>query len=186
MDALPEQMTVGEYLRFEQTSEVKHEFHDGRLVAMIGATRAHVRLTLRLLALLGRSLQDGPCEVMSGDFKVRVEEANRFFYPDLFVDCAGSKGPDELFTSEVPMIVEVLSASTEGYDRGEKFQYYRMLPSLREYVLVSTSKPAIDVFRRDGEIWQIGRTLVDGDVLSLSSVGVSLDVADIYQGIDLA
>lgn len=174
-------LTVEEYLAFEERSPIKHEYHDGLLVAMSGAKRIHNRITRRVLVALDQHLAGRPCEPFSSDMKVYIEAANRFFYPDVVVDCTEEPTDDGVYTTQTPLIVEVLSESTAAYDRGDKFAFYRELPELREYVLVDTASVAIDVFRRsDDGVWQILRRLGKGDVLRLESVGLELPVDVIY------
>lgn len=129
-------ISVAEYLALEERSEIKHEYHDGVLVATSGARRVHNRIKGILEAALRQHLASRPYEAYSSDMKVHVVATNRFFYPDVVVDCSNAPRDDDLYTDQAPLIIEVLSESTSAYDRGEKFAHYRELPSLEEYVLV--------------------------------------------------
>lgn len=179
-------LTIEEYLAHEERSEVKHEYHDGELVAMVGVTRAHARLAMRFGARLDHELASSPCEVYLSDFKVLIDVARRFFYPDVVVSCEEGAGEDH-YTTQPRLIVEVLSESTAAFDRGPKFACYRMLDSLQEYVLVDTEQRAVDCYRRgDGDTWIILPTAGPGSVLQLTSVGLSLPIDELYEGSGVA
>lgn len=178
-------MTVEQYLELEKTAEVKHEFHDGLLVAMVGVTQVHALVTLNVGAWLRANLRGGPCRVVVSDFKVHVAAANRFFYPDVTVYCDASSSPDSLFTAVPKVIVEVLSPSTANYDRGKKFADYRRLDSLEAYVLVDTDWQAVDVFRPTADrIWYI-TSFGPGEQVPLQSLGLDIPVDAIYEDSDV-
>ncbi len=183
--AFDHEMSWEEYLTFEKTSEVEHEFHDGRLYAMTGVRRIHAELSARLCVALRAHLRGRPCQAYQSDFKVYVAEAARGLYPDVVVSCDEAAANDDYYTTNAPLVIEVLSPSTEAYDRGAKFGYYRALPSLREYVLVDTENVRIDLFRRlDSGAWEIAAFEGTGTI-SLQSIGLDLDVADLYEGLDV-
>ena len=175
-------MTWDEYLTFEESSELRHEFHDGQIFAMVGVTIAHARLAGKLHAVLLTHLQDQPCQPFIADVKLRIETANRGLYPDVFVSCA-ELDPRDTFVGDATLIIEVLSESTEAYDRGDKFTLYKQLASFVEYVLVDTKAVSIDFFRKNEEGgWTWPARLGPGDVLELQSVGLRIDVDEIYRG----
>ncbi len=183
--AMDRQMTWQEYLEFEETCEVKHEFHDGYLYAMSGVKRIHAQLAARLHLFIGKHLEGRECEALFSDF-VYVEAVNRALYPDVFVSCDGEASADDYFSTNAPLVIEVLSPSTEAYDRGDKFGHYRALPSLREYVLVDTKSVKVDLFRRlDEATWAI-ESAVDGDVVRFESIGLQLSVDALYEGLTLS
>jgi Uma2 family endonuclease len=171
-----------EYLAAGRNRDVKHEYLDGVERAMGDGTIEHGRLTSRFGRLLGARLGDRACEVFSSDVRVRVEVTNRAFYPDLSVVCGAierSQDDPEAITNPV-VIVEVVSDSSEGHDRGEKFRHYRRLESLKEYVLVSQTLPLIEVWRREGDMWRVVDCELEGTV-RLTSVDVAFPVADVYR-----
>jgi Uma2 family endonuclease len=151
-------MTVAQYLSFERRATERHEFFRGEVFAMSGASVAHGRIVVNLVRQLGSALTAGPCEVLGPDMRVRVSATGLYTYPDLLVACEPLEFDDDqrdtLLNPRV--IVEVLSRSTEAYDRGTKFAHYRSLPSLREYVLVSQDQPLVERYTRRPEgSWEL-------------------------------
>lgn len=183
MSALPKKRwTVSEYLAFERASDEKHEFIDGNVYLMTGASREHNLIVFNLVTILGNQLRDRACEAYANDMRVKVKQD--YAYPDLAVVC----DPPEFEDSEVDillnptLLIEVLSASTEQYDRGKKFEAYRTLSSLQEYVLIAQDRPHIERFvRGDRGMWIFSE--VNGlDVsLELASIGCTLLLADVFQ-----
>jgi Uma2 family endonuclease len=149
-------MSYAEYLALERNAECKHEYIDGRVQAMPGGSTEHARLTARLIHQLGQALTGRPCEVFSSDLRVRNVESGRSTYPDVTVVCGRiERAPDDEHAATNPrLIAEVLSDSTEAYDRGDKWRDYRRLGSLQTYVLVSRTEPLVEVYRRSGDVWQ--------------------------------
>ena len=148
------QFTPDEYLHLEAQSNVKHEYIDGQIYAMAGASDSHVTIALNLATLLRSHVRGSGCRVYISDMKARIEALNRFYYPDILVTC----DPRDLETStykQFPtLIVEVLSDSTEAFDRGDKFADYQSLESLREYVLINTKRQRVECCRRSDEgLW---------------------------------
>jgi len=177
-----------EYLRLERESEVRHEYLAGEIVAMVGASKDHNRIVTSTSFALYAQLRRRPCDLFSNGMRVRVSLSGLYAYPDLTVVCG-----DPLFFEEdantllnPTVIIEVLSPSTEGYDRGKKFQHYRGLRSLKEYLLISQDTYHIDHFVRQGEIgWLL--TEYDGPAatLDLASIDCTLALADVYEKVDL-
>jgi Uma2 family endonuclease len=175
-------VSFSEYLAQEQASETKHEFLNGEIVARAGSTPEHARLTARVGGALGAQLRGRPCEAFSSDLRVRVLATGLATYPDISVVCGRfERDPEDANTLVNPVVlVEVLSDSTEGYDRGEKFAHYRRIPSLREYVLVSQRMPRIEVFRRNEDgTWTLFEAEASGSV-KLTSIGCELSVDEVY------
>jgi Uma2 family endonuclease len=170
-------MTYAQYLEAEQASETKHEFLRGEVYAMAGGSPEHAALAAAIITELGVALRGHPCRVFSSDLRVRVDANDLSTYPDVTVIC-GTLTRSELdphAATNPILIVEVLSDSTEAYDRGEKFAHYRRLPSLREYLLVSQREPRLESYRRTatGE-WMLSEAGA-GQTLTLSSLdGVQL------------
>ena len=144
MSAVPKiYLTPAEYLAFERQSDVKHEYFRGELFAMAGASRQHVTISTNLAYLLVGQLKGRPCDVFNGDMRVKVSPTGLYTYPDASVVCGRPRFEDkELDVLLNPtVIVEILSKSTEAYDRGEKFAQYRTLDTLTDYLLLSQDRP---------------------------------------------
>lgn len=139
------------YLAWEAEQSTKHEYHDGEVFAMAGASDAHVTVAGNVYMALRNHLRGSPCSVFISDMKLRVEEDNAFFYPDVFVTCAESDRGQSHSKSAPVLVVEVLSPATSAYDRGAKFAAYRKLPTLREYALIDPERLSLDLFRREGD-----------------------------------
>lgn len=156
-----------EYLAWEERQETKHEYVRGEVYdvyAMVGARDAHVTVAGNVFALLKAHARGTPCRTYIADMKLRVEAAGVFFYPDVFVTCDARDRDSDKFKSHAVLVVEVLSESTAGYDRGGKFATYRLLESLREYVLIDPDRRTVDVFRRNAEgRWVLYPFEGDGD-----------------------
>jgi len=140
-----------EYLETEKASPIKHEYIQGRIYAMAGASDAHVTITANLLTLLRNHIRGSGCRVYVADMKARIESLNLFYYPDLMVTCDTRDANFEYFKRYPCLIIEVFSSSTEANDRGDKFSDYQELESLQEYVLISQNRQRIDCFRRNAE-----------------------------------
>ena len=181
--ALPSFIPVDDYLTGERLSEVRHEYVDGCVFAMAGASRAHNSLSLRLASLLDNHLRGGPCSAFVGDMKVRlrISETDIFYYPDVVVTC-DTRDTDDYFLRFPKLIVEVLSHSTERLDRFEKFQAYRTIPTLEEYVLVSQRLPEVTMHRRANQ-WAPEIFRATEDDVRFESVGLTLSVAQIYENV---
>ena len=183
MPARKQTMTYAEYLVFEEKSVEKHEFLDGEVFAMAGGTIEHAGLAAAISIALGAALRDRPCRVYSSDLRVRIRATGLTTYPDVSVVCGQAEADAEDACAIVNplLLVEVLSDSTEAYDRGEKAAHYRHIPSLREYVLVSQHRPRIEVFRRnDAGRWELYE-YESGSHAELASVGCAIAVDDVYR-----
>lgn len=178
-------LTVEDYLAGEETSPVKHEYVAGEVFAMAGASEAHATIALNLAALLRAHVRGGPCRVYIADMKLRVAPAHAFFYPDVFVTCAAADAAEPLVKQQASLVIEVLSESSEGYDRGAKFAAYRRLASLTEYVLIDSRARSVEVFRRHPEGWILQPVPADGR-LELASVGFGCGVDAIYEDVAFA
>ncbi|MEM6433504.1 MAG: Uma2 family endonuclease [Cyanobacteria bacterium P01_D01_bin.115] len=182
----PQFLSPEDYLAAEADSPIKHEYCDGEVYAMAGGTDAHVTIALNLWALLRGHLRDRNCRAYALDMKAHIEPLNRFFYPDVMVTCDDLDRANNTFKSYPCLIVEVLSAGTEAFDRGDKFIDYRHLDSLQEYVLISQVRPQVEVFRRNDEGLWVLHTYGDGDTIMLASVGWSGTIADLYEAVEFA
>ena len=147
-------MTPEQYLKTEEKSPIKHEYIDGEIFAMAGASDAHVTIALNLASVLRNHLRGSGCRVYISDMKARIESINRFYYPDVIVTCDDKDRSSPTYKQFPCLIVEVLSDSTEAFDRGDKFADYQQLESLQEYVLINTKKQRVECFRRsDRQRW---------------------------------
>ena len=178
--------SVEDYLQFERASDVRHEYVSGQIFAMVGTTDAHNTAALNIASLLRDHLRGGPCRAYISDMKLRVDAADAFYYPDVFVTCDPRDSDSPHYKRFPSLIVEVLSPSTETLDRREKLRNYRTLETLQEYVLVSVEERTIEVFRREptGE-WTVD-TLTEGDPVELHSVQLTLSVAQVYEDVTTA
>jgi Uma2 family endonuclease len=170
-----------EYLALEASSNVKHEFLDGQIYAMAGGTPEHAALAAAVIGLLFPALRGGRCRAHDADLRVRVPATGLSTYPDVTVVCgprALDPGDHHAVTNPT-LVVEVLSRSTEDYDRGDKFEHYQHLPTLQQYVLVSYREPCVEVFTRAGGAWSAAIARA-GDVADLASIGATLDVSELY------
>jgi len=168
-------MTADEFIAWDATQTIKHEFVRGEIHAMSGAHEAHVTATMNVAMALRQHLRGSPCRTFAADMKLRVEAADAYFYPDVFVTCSAADATDPLIKREPVLVVEVLSPATAAYDRGEKFAAYRLLASLQEYLLVDPAARRCDLYRKGANgLW----VLHPGEPeqgLHFDSVGLDLD-----------
>ncbi len=172
-----------EYLAFERAAEERHELVHGRIVAMSRGTFKHSLIAARLITALGSAIGDRPCMVLSSD--MRIKTADRYTYADVSVVC----GPVELEDNhrdtllKPAVIIEVLSPSTEAYDRGDKFASYRTLNSVTDYVLVAQDKIRVEHFHRQPDsAWPVTECS-QGDQLVLDRIGCTIAIDDIYRNV---
>ncbi|MBC7870972.1 MAG: Uma2 family endonuclease [Chitinophagaceae bacterium] len=174
--------TVEEYLSFERASEEKHEYLAGEIYLMTGASRKHNIIGVNVTTILNIQLRGRHCEAYANDMRVRVSVKN-YTYPDFTVVCGTPEFEDaEVDTLLNPtVIIEVLSPSTEQYDRSKKFQNYRTLNSLQEYVLIAQDTPRIERYlRQENGQWLFSDTTLLEAAIELSSIGCSLPLAEVY------
>lgn len=171
-----------EYLEFERASELRHEYASGEIFAMAGATREHNLTAGNIFAELHLALRERPCEVYSPDMRIKIEATGRYVYADASVVCGRPDFDDQTRDTLLNpiVIVEVLSNSTEAYDRGDKFAQYQTIPSFQEYVLASQKEARIEHFRRLPDGTWLLRILRPGDRLILDSIGCEITVDRIY------
>jgi Uma2 family endonuclease len=177
-----------EYLAKEQESTVKHEFYDGFVYAMAGNTFAHSRLAANTITLLGNLLKGKKCSPCDSNLRVWVQEANRGFYPDISVIC----GLPEFYkkrqdtVTNPTLLIEILSPSTEVYDRTDKFAHYRKLSSLREYVLVSQHSQEVQVYSLQNGIWVCSFYDQEQTNITFKSLGISFPITAVYENVELS
>jgi len=178
----PHHFTYAEYLALEAVSNVKHEFLDGEVYAMAGGTPTHAKLSAAVGGLLYQQLRGGTCRVYSSDLRVRVLATGLATYPDVTIVCGDlATDPENEDTAVNPcVVVEVLSNSTERFDRGEKLQHYRQIPSLGAVVLVWQREPRIEVWSRAADGW-MARASGDGETAVIPVIDCALAVDDVYR-----
>lgn len=179
-------MSVAEYLAFERSSETKHEYIAGRILAMSGASAAHNVITANTLANIHRQVSERNCTVFPGDMRLGIVPQNIYVYPDITVVCGDVEFSDaEQDTLLNPtVIIEVLSPSTENYDRGKKSHYYRAIPTLQEYLLIAQDEPYIEHFvRYSAHQWLFSEVTAEQGSVHLASIDCTLQLKDIYNNI---
>jgi Uma2 family endonuclease len=178
--------TPEEYLALERNAEFKSEYIDGRIVAMTGASAPHVTIVGNISAELRSHLRGGSCRAYASDMRVQIGGGSRYTYPDVAVACGRQEFLDGVLDTltNPALIVEVLSPSTEAYDRGEKFQHYRMIETLQEYVLVAQDQPLVERFTRHGEFWHLATVSGLDAALELTSVGCTIPLREIYENVE--
>ncbi len=190
MSAVRQQtMTVAEYLAFERASEEKHEYLNGEIFLMAGATGNHNVVQINTAASLHAQLRKRPCITYGSDMRVRVDDSGLYTYPDISVVCDPPEfeGEDQDTLLNPTLIIEVLSPSTESYDRGRKFQHYRTLASLQEYVLVAQDSAHIERYlRQPGDEWLLADATGLDARIELASIGCTLALADVYEKVSFA
>jgi Uma2 family endonuclease len=180
----PLYITPEDYLAAEDISPIRHEYHDGEVFNLTGGTLNHNAIIGKLSFLLRTHLLGSGCHVFTESVKTRIEAHNAFYYPDLAVTCDDRDRPSSAQYIRHPrLIIEVLSPSTARFDRTEKFADYRTIPSLTEYVLVSTDRQQIEHFQRDDRgHWNL---LDTADPLQLISNNCPIAIAEIYSDTDI-
>jgi Uma2 family endonuclease len=180
-------MTAEEYLAIERRAESRSEFRDGRIFAMSGGSREHSPLTGNVAAVLWAQLRDRPCETYSSAMRVKVSSTGLYTYPDVIVVCGEPRFEDAFVDTLLnpTVIVEVLSDSTEAYDRGRNFGHYRRLDSLKEYVVVSQTRMMVEKYVRQGEQRVLHEATDPNASLILESIGCRISLREIYERVEL-
>jgi len=189
MSTAPERhrFSLKEYVAWEERSGGKHEFYRGDAFAMAGTTVRHNRITVNILTRLGQLLEGRDCEPFSSDLRIRIDAADLSTYPDVSVVCGGPQthGVDRHAVTNPRVIVEVLSKSTENYDRGPKFEMYQRLESFEEYVVVyQTESKIIHYVRHHDGTWTYRLVIGLEAILQLESIGCELLSRDIYRNVE--
>ena len=180
-------ITAAEYLALERKAEIRSEYIAGRMYAMSGGSRQHILIEVNLAREISSQLRGRDCETYSSNMRVKVSPTGMYTYPDITVMCGEANFDDGFVDTLVnpTVIIEVLSDSTEAYDRGEKFAQYRRLESLREYVLVSQKKMRVEHYRREGEEWVLSEVSDPAGTLHLPAIDCHIPVAAIYEKVEL-
>ena len=179
--------TPEEYLFLERKATLKSEYLSGEILAMSGASLAHTLITLDIATELNIQLRGKTCNVVTNDMRVKATPTVSYFYPDIVVFCGEPEFEDETFDTLLNpvLIIEVLSPSTEVYDRNEKFEYYQQIVSLKEYILVSQDKVHVEHYRLQDTQWKSEEFHMLQDSLTLSSIRCKLSLRDIYTRVNL-
>jgi Uma2 family endonuclease len=174
-----------EYLEIEKISPIKHEYIQGQIYAMAGASKAHVLITSNLAFSLKNHLRGTGCLTYSTDMKVRIEKKNIFYYPDIIVTCdERDRILDEDFVRHPNLIIEVLSPKTEAFDRGDKFADYKIINSLTEYVLVSQDRPIVERFYRESSGNWMPYIYRANEEVYLASIDFRCAIDRLYEDVD--
>ena len=181
-------MSEEEYLEQERASETKSEYFRGEVFAMAGASREHNLITANIIAELVLQLKNKPCRVYPSDMRLKVERSGLYTYPDVMVVCDEEKFIDDKKDTILnpDVIIEVLSDSTESYDRGEKFFNYRQIDSLKEYILIWQKRKKIEKYSRvNSPLWTLTETDDNNQSISLDSIECKLELVNVYDKIEI-
>lgn len=183
--ALKKRYTPEEYLALERKSDFKSEYFDGFITSMAGTSREHSLIAGNLGGELRAQLKGRPCETYISDVRVLVSRTGLYTYPDVIVVCGDRQFEDQVVDTLLnpTLIIEVLSPTTESYDRGKKSGHYRRLESLKEYVLVAQDEVRVERYSRQGELWQITDLTNIEETLDLSSIDCHVPLREIYDRI---
>lgn len=177
-----EPITEAAYLEGEKHAKVRHEFVNGQIYAMAGASKRHNRIARNFILLMQASADAKACEVYFSDIKVRTEKYKTYYYPDVVVGCADDEA-DEYYLEQPCLIIEVASASTQRKDYLEKALSYQSIPSLEAYLIVAQDKPQVDMLLRVDNDWQLQQCDRIDDQLDLPCLALTVNVSDVYKGI---
>jgi Uma2 family endonuclease len=179
-------LTPEAYLELEEKSNIKHEYIDGQVYAMAGKTDTHNTIALNLALLIRNHFRGSDCRVYFADIKAQLEKRNRFYYPDIIVTCDPKDRETTTYKRFPKLIIEVLSESTEGFDRGDKFNDYQTLDSLEEYVLVNSKHQRVETFRRNEQGLGVLQTYTpDEQTFELQSIKLTAPFTELYENVEL-
>lgn len=175
-------LTLDQYLELERASPIKHEYCNGKAYAMAGTTDSHNLIVGNLYTLIRTHIRGSDCRVYFSDVKARLEECNCFYYPDLMVTCDPQDAETTTYKSYPKLVVEVLSDSTEAFDRGDKFIDYQTLPTLEEYILVSTKQQRVECYRRtEQQLWIFQFYTPNQNTFHFASINFQATFAALYE-----
>ena len=176
-------MTIAKFMAFEAVQVERHEFWRGEVFAMVGGTARHNRVILNLASSIGHHLDGSRCQVFAENMKVQLADEG-VLYPDVMVTCGKAEAGDEMVVTDPNLVIEVLSPSTKGYDKRDKFILYRRLASLREYVLIDPAKRQVEAFTlADAGAWLLTDQTGLAE-LSLASIDCKLPMGLIFRGVE--
>lgn len=178
-------LTPEEYFAWEETQLEKYEYIDGEVYAMGGGSKNHSLIAVKLTTLLFNHLEGSGCETGNSDLRVNIAETHNYTYPDASVTCDERDKTTSQYITYPCLIVEVLSKSTEAYDRGGKFRMYRQNPALIDYLLVSSTQIAMDLYHKNDAGEWIILNYQEGDTIELKSINLSFPIEQVYRGLNL-
>ena len=182
------QFTIEEYLEMENAATEKHEYYKGEIFAMSGAKLNHNNICMNLSVALKTRLKGKPCKPLGSDMRIHIPGNTLFTYPDLSVFCNGvdTRNNDQMNALNPTAIIEVLSSSTKKYDRGEKFELYKAIPSLSDYILVDSESIQVAAWHRSGSgEWMVTEYNGLDHMLSLPSIDIAIPLAEVYEGVEI-
>ena len=177
-------LTIEEYLALERKSEYKSEYYRGEMFAMTGASRKHGLIAMCVGGDIFSQLENSPCEVFQSDMRVKIEASGMYVYPDVVVACDNPQYEDDALDTLInpQVVIEILSDSTEKYDRGAKFEHYRRLSSLKQYVLITQDRPMVESYiRQEDDQWILWASSDMDAVLQLPAIGCQVPLQRIYR-----
>jgi Uma2 family endonuclease len=180
-------VSANEFLQAERSAKEKHELHQGHVVAMAGASLAHNEIVANLIGNIKTHLKGRPCRIYPSDLRVAVATTDSFTYPDASIVCGKPKMLDSTFDTLVnpAVLIEVMSTSTEQYDRGTKFFYYMQIPSLKEYILISsTTKFAQTAIRQQDGSWKFEEVTSGDAFLPIQTIEYKISMEEIYENVE--
>jgi Uma2 family endonuclease len=178
-----------EYLALERASKEKHEYFAGKVLAMAGASLAHNHIVANLIREIGVLLKDQPCVILPSDIRVSVPSRESYMYPDAVIVCGKPEMEDDQFdTLKNPVVIfEILSPSTEDHDRGKKFFFYRQIPSFAEYILIDSTRPFVELSRRqDDGSWIFGVMPEPNGYIPITAIKEKIAMEEIYRNVSFA
>jgi len=186
---MPRRYSIADYLRIESDSAERHEYWDGQIVAMAGGTYGHSLIISNLIGEIRNALKGKPCRVLESSMRIRIPGRTRYFYPDSTIVCGkpefDPEDPKQHSIINPRVVIEVLSPTTEGFDRGEKFSFNRAIESMQEYVLVSSETASIETFYRQSDgTWLFSAFSGDQAIAKLRAVEIDLPLAEVYTGVE--
>lgn len=180
--------TLEEYLEIDAEGGIRHEYIDGQIIDMAGSSNPHGQITTNLVGLLWLMMRGKPCQGRDGSLRIRYGKKVDYGYPDAVIICGELKfdpiGKGNTTLTNPAVLFEVLSDSTEAYDRGRKFERYREIESFKEYVLIAQDRPSVEIYRRqESGLWAFQHYLGMGAEAQILTVGIGLQLAEIYAGV---
>ena len=183
MGAALQMLSLAAFLEWENAQPERHEFHRGEVFAMVGGRRSHGRVVANLMRRLGNLLDETPCQAFSESMKVQIGDET-ILYPDIFVTCDKADLGTEMIFRSPKLVIEVLSPTTQAYDRSQKFALYRSLASLEEYILVDPETRRIEGFRRGSDGLWVLHDMSQDEAMVAASIGCRVSLAEVFDGVD--
>jgi Uma2 family endonuclease len=181
----PPVLSLDAFLQWENDQPERHEYHRGEVFAMVGARRSHGRVVSNLNRRLAEHLDGSPCQVFAEAMKLQVAD-DTILYPDVFVTCDKADLATEMVFTSPKVVIEVLSPSTQSYDRSQKFALYRRLPSLQEYLLVDPDTRRVEALRREPPDRWLFIDMSQDEVVAIPALDCRIPLAQVFQGLEPA